>query len=353
VTRQHPDQMVLVDAADERAAIVGILEAAGANSREAEAQAHVLLEADLRGRPSHGLQRLITIRQRIENGVMIPGAALQVDRRADCYFSIDAQGGFGPYAAFQAVTLALDAAAKCGVAAAGLRNASHIGMLAPYLEFIVARRAIGIAFATSEALVHPAGGISAQVGTNPIGVGIPTDADAPFVVDMATGATTAGEIIARRHRGEQLLPGQAVDAEGYPTTEPEEALRGAISPFGGAKGYGLAVAVELLVALLTETALGRAVHGTLDVDRPVTKGDVFLVIDPTRLGLPNVAAYVSDYLRELVATPAAPGTDGVRMPGERARLERQRRLVEGIPHPRHLWQAIQQLSLTSSGPRAS
>ena len=147
-------------------------------------------------------------------------------------------------------------AARTGIAAAAIRNTSHLGMLACYVESLAHAGVVGLAFTTSEALVHPRGGRVALVGTNPLAVALPTDGE-PFVMDMATGAISKGEVIARGHRGQELPPGSAVDAEGYPTVDPAAAERGTISPFGGAKGFALGLALELLVAALTETALER------------------------------------------------------------------------------------------------
>ncbi len=126
---------------------------------------------------------------------------------------------------------------------------------------------IGIAFATSEALVHPAGGRVALIGTNPIAIAIPAQPH-PFVLDMSTAAISAGEVIALGDRNRALPAGRAIDRVGIPPTDPFAALDGAISPFGGSKGYGLGLGIELLVAMVADSELGTRVHGTLDTDVP-------------------------------------------------------------------------------------
>jgi L-2-hydroxycarboxylate dehydrogenase (NAD+) len=190
--------------------------------------------------------------------------------------------------------------------------------------------------------VHPWGGRVALVGTNPIAIAVPTDAE-PFVTDVATGAISKGEVIARRLRGLELPPGSAVDADGHPTVDPVAADSGAISPFGGPKGFALGLAIELFVAVLTETALGEQVRGTLDVTDPVTKGEVLVVFDPVAAGVEPFAQRLGEYLRALRASPPAPGSSGVRIPGDRARAERERRLAEGIPLPAVLWRELLEL----------
>jgi len=338
----HEPQLATIDAADERALIVDVLSALGAGPEEARDQAWALIEADLRGRPSHGVQRLPVIAERIRRGLIVPGATPSLAWTAEAVVSVDGRRGFGPHIAMRAAAAIRERATSTGVALATIRNASHLGMLALYVESFAADGRVGLAFTTSEALVHPWGGRVAMVGTNPVAVALPTDGE-PFVMDMATGAISKGEVIARAHRGELLAPGSAVDADGVPTTDPIAADSGAISPFAGGKGFALGLALELVVAALTGTALGEEVRGTLDVTDPVTKGDVLLVVDPGAARVEPFAERLGDYLRALRASPPAPGSAGVRIPGDRARSERQRRLAEGIPLPAVLWRELGEL----------
>jgi L-2-hydroxycarboxylate dehydrogenase (NAD+) len=328
-----------VSAVEARALSEAVLSGLGATPDGARAQTGLLVEADLRGRPSHGLQRLPVLAQRIEKGLIDPAAQPQLEWRSPAFAAVDANDGFGVVAVQASIGALAERIRETGVGVAAIRQASHIGMLAPHLEQICADGLIGIMLTTSEALVHPAGGRDALVGTNPIGIGIPAD-PGPFILDMSTAAISAGEIIAHANRGDELPPGRAVDSSGAPTTDPEAALEGAISPFGGAKGYGLGLGFELLVAVLTSTALGRDVLGTLDVEHPSTKGDLLLMIDPATLGLPAPERYLADYLEELRCAATAPGVQSVLVPGDRMRFERERRLVAGIEYPPELWRQL-------------
>ena len=334
---ERAEALHTIDAVQERALIVEILTSLGARDDEARDQAHLLVEADLRGRPSHGVQRLPVIVQRIRAGLLRPGTTPSLTWAADALVRVDGRRGFGPHVALRAADAIAERAARTGIAAAAIRNASHLGMLAPYVEALAARGLTGLAFTTSEALVHPWGGRAALVGTNPIALALPTD-DEPFVLDMATGAISRGEVIARAARGQPLPQGAAVDSEGRPTTDPAAAE--AISPFGGAKGFALGLGLELLVASLTETALGEEVRGTLDVTDPVTKGDLLIAFDPAAAGVAPFGSCVADYLRTLRATPPAAGSSAVTIPGDRARAERSRRLAEGIALPLGLWDEL-------------
>jgi LDH2 family malate/lactate/ureidoglycolate dehydrogenase len=311
----------------------------GTPGEHAKAQAYMLVEADLRGRPSHGMQRLPTLVARIRRGLLTPRAQPALTWRTDAFATVNGGGTFGVVAAYAAIDAITSCSARTGVALAAISNSSHLGMLAPYLERMCERGLVAMALTTSEALVHPAGGREALLGTNPIGVGVPAD-PGPFILDMSTGAISAGEIIAHRLRGEDLPADCAVDQDGRPTTDPTRALAGAISPFGGAKGYGLGLAVELLVALLTGTALGREVKGTLDEEHPATKGDILLAIDPAAAGVADPPVYVTGYLDELRAAATAPEADAVLIPGDRMRRERRHRLRDGVPYPIALWERL-------------
>jgi LDH2 family malate/lactate/ureidoglycolate dehydrogenase len=200
---------------------------------------------------------------------------------------------------------------------------------------------IGIAITTSEALVHPFGGRVAMIGTNPLAISVPAR-PGPLVLDMATGEVSMGRILRHARVGQPIPLGWALDAAGEPTTDPAEAA--AISPFGGAKGSGLGLALEVLVATLTASALGRDVHGTLDADDACNKGDVFLVADPSALPGGFRADAVSAYLDAVRATPVQEGAAAVRVPGDRARAERARRQQAGVDIPDRVWHEALELA---------
>lgn len=330
-----------------------VLEGLGAPPAAANAQARLLLEGDLRGHASHGLRRLEVLVGRINSGALRPAAEPVLTWRTRAALAVDGGHGLGPPAAMRAAEELLGRVGETGVAVAAIRNANHLGMLAPYVELIAAGGAIGIAMTTSEALVHPWGGRHAMVGTNPLAVAVPTGAE-PVVLDMATGQISMGKVLDHATRGLPLPDGAAVDADGNPTTDAEAATRGAISPFGGAKGYALAVVLETTVATLTGTALGRDVRGTLDQDEVCNKGDVLIAVAPPAFGADHASA-LRQYLTELRAADPAPGHDAVLVPGDRARATRERHLADGIPMAEATWQRAEQLvrEVTArSGPTA-
>ena len=334
---------IVVSSDDERAVIVRVLSRLGATEAECAIQADLLVEADLRGHHSHGVQRLPVLAERIRKGLIRVNVSPALAWTADSVLSVDGKDGLGPFVVESALQQAKSAIIQRGVAAVAIRNSSHIGMIGYYCEKRALEGLICLAMTESEALVHPHGGAKAFVGTNPIAIGIPST-PAPFVFDMATSTSAIGKIYAARHRGEEIPLGWAIDAEGRPTTNPDAALKGSLTPAAGPKGYGLGISIGILAGLLPGAEIGRAVWGTLDTEFRCTKGDFFLLMNPAAFaGGPALASRVAAYLDELRHSPTQAGVESVIVPGDRARSMREERLRSGIPLPREVWTAAERL----------
>jgi L-2-hydroxycarboxylate dehydrogenase (NAD+) len=339
----QPDTFVTVSAEDIRSLIVEVLLRLGVGPRARTIQADIFAEADLRGHHSHGVQRLPVLAKRISKGLIRAEAEPEYEWTAKSVLSVDGKDGLGPFVAESALDRAAPALKERGIVAVAIRNSSHIGMVGYYCERKAREGVICIAFTTTEALVHPHGGLERLVGTNPIAIGIPSQPE-PFVFDMATSTSAMGKILASKHRGESIPHGWAVDEEGNSTTSPDAALKGALTPAAGAKGYGLGVAIGLLAGLLPGGAIGRQVLGTLDTEYRATKSDLFLLLDPSGFfGGADLAERASAYLDEIRHSHPRQGQEKVIVPGERSRELRANRLKNGIPLSNEVWTAVQGL----------
>ncbi|QGZ66660.1 Ldh family oxidoreductase [Paraburkholderia acidisoli] len=328
-----------------RATLEAALRHAGASAPHAALQAALLIEAEMRGLASHGLLRLPRVVERIRNGVCAPNAEGAHTWRASHVLDVDGQQGLGPVVAMRALDAVCERAAEGGVAVACIRNNNHLGMLAWYAQTVAERGYTLIALSTSEALVHPWGGRRAMLGTNPIAIGVPAGgphAPRPLVMDMATSLVAMGKIHDYASRGAPLEAGWALDADGEPTLDAQAAKHGAIAPFGGAKGYALGLAFEVLVTALTGSAIGTDVTGTLDSHTPCNKGDVFVVIAPQRD--PALHARVAAYLRAVRACEPANAQRPVSVPGDRAAASREHALAHGIDVNDALWDTLETLA---------
>ncbi|TEA80012.1 Ldh family oxidoreductase [Allopusillimonas ginsengisoli] len=313
--------------------------AAGVPSNHAQTQVRLLLDAELRGVHSHGLLRLPRVIERVRNGVCDPHATGRGAWKGASRYEVDGCHGLGPVVACAALERLYDKVETSGVAVAAVRNCDHLGMLAWYAKQATNRGLILIALTVSEALVHPWGGRRAMVGTNPIAIGVPADPH-PFILDMATSLVSMGKIHDHANRGLPIPLGWAVDGAGQPTTDAEAAKGGAIAPFGGAKGYGLGLGFELLVAGLTGCAIGTDVVGTLDSDQPCNKGDLFIVLKP----LNDATKSISNYLQALRSSQPADPRSPVRVPGDRGREAQVSRERDEIDIDSTVWSQIEKLA---------
>lgn len=327
----------------EKALIRKLLLRLGASNEEAEATAEVLTEADARGLASHGLLRLPYILRALQRGTIIPNASIRVARETEATALIDGGHGLGHYVAVRAMRLAIEKAKRCGVGAVGVYNSNHFGIAGYYAEMALREGLIGIVTTTTDALVHPWGGVEPMLGTNALAVGIP--GDPPILLDMATSVAARGKLVEAAKKGEPIPQGWAVDREGRPTTDPKKGLEGALSPFGGVKGYGLALVLELLAGPLVGAAAGKEVVGTLEpVEGFCTKGDLMIVIDPTAFGsVEEFRMRVQKFVRELKASRKAPGVEEILVPGEPEFRTRERRLRDGIPIAEEVWAELEQI----------
>ena len=325
------------------------LTAHGVPESYARIQADLLLEAQLRGYASHGLLRLPRIIERIVNGVTSPASSGAHEWIGDAFLRVDGERGLGPVVAVSALDALKERARRSGIAIGAIRNSNHIGMLAWYGDYVARDGLILIAATTSEALVHPWHGTRALIGTNPLCIAVPASPE-PLVLDMATSLVSMGKVHDHANRGEPIPAGWALDAQGRPTTDATAAKAGSIAPFGGAKGYALGLALEVLVASLTGSAIGTDVVGTLDSDKVCNKGDLFIVVSPPHSA--SLAETIRAYLDEIRSSGAPDTGHVVTVPGDRSRDARATSINEGVEVDDALWRRILALLPSSPGFRS-
>lgn len=317
------------------------LEKAGVPPDHAKIQADLFIDAEMRGIPSHGLLRLRRVIERIHAGLSVPATKGKHTWASRNFLKVDGERGLGPVVALHALDAIIPHAKSDGIAIAAVNNTNHLGALAYYAEYAAKSQITCIALTISEALVHPFGGRKALIGTNPIAIGVPAH-PAPMVLDMATSLVSMGKIHDHANRGLAIPPNWALDANGDPTTDASAAKAGAIAPFGGAKGYALGVAFEVLVASLAGSAIGTDVRGTLDSEFVSNKGDIFIAISPPEAGLANAIA--SQYLDELRNAAPADEKKPVLTPGDRARATRGNSGKQGIQLDDKLWEDLKAMA---------
>jgi LDH2 family malate/lactate/ureidoglycolate dehydrogenase len=306
---------------------------AGSPPDEARVVAESLLEADARGVASHGYTRLSAFTERLRRGIVRPGVAPRIVRDAPAFLQVDGGNGMGISMARQTMALCLERAATQGCCFAAVNNANHFGIGAYFTLQAVQAGMAGLAWSNAPASTVPIGARAARLGTNPFAVAVPAGRRIPFCLDMATSVVAQGKVILAHKQGAKEIPsGWAVDEAGRPTTDPAEALRGAMLPFGGAKGYGIALMIDLFCGALVGANTGMTIRNFwTDFQQPQGLGFFLGAWNLAAMGEPaTVRARVDALLDEIKATPPAEGTPEVYYAGEIEHLRAEQARREGV-----------------------
>lgn len=294
-----------------------------ANARSV-AQALVAAEAD--GQGGHGLSRVPSYASQAKVGKIDGHATPVVTQTRAASLMVDAKHGFA-YPAFDAARGRLAAIAReAGVAVAGFAMSSHAGALGLEAEKLAGDGLVALAFANTPKAMAPAGGKGALLGTNPIAFAAPQRNAAPLVVDLALSEVARGKIMAAAQKGEPIPVSWALDALGNPTTDAKAALAGTVRPLGGAKGFALAIMVEVLAAALVGARLSKDATSFFDdAGGPPQVGQLIITIDPGALAGRDA---MLDRIADLAAAMAGDGE--ARMPGTRRIALRERAQRDGV-----------------------
>ena len=325
-----------VDVASLRTFVTSLLTAARFPRPRAELVADSLVYADMRGIGSHGVSRARIYTRRAVEGMVDPDADPVVVRGKGATRLLDGRNAPGQVAADVAVTTAVEGAHDLGACAVGVVNSNHCGTLAYFLSRITDAGLVGLAGSNGPPVMAYHGGRTRAVGTNPLGYAFPRPDGPPVVLDMATSNAARGKIIQMARTGEGQVPeGWAVDAEGRPTTDPVEAIAGAVLPFAGPKGSGLAMGIELLCGTLLSGVTGSAVGDMYENwDRTQQVGHFFLALDPDCFaGRQAFDENIRRFVTEVKQLPPAVGHSEVLLPGEREHWAAQETEAHGVPLP--------------------
>jgi LDH2 family malate/lactate/ureidoglycolate dehydrogenase len=291
---------------------------------DARAVARLMAEADALGHDTHGAFRLRQYADRLRDGGCNPRPRIAIVSESQATALVDGDNGLGHLAMDFARDLAMRKARVAGIGWVGVRGGNHAGPAALYVRPQATDGMIGLCAAVGSANhVPPYGGTDLLLGTNPIAIAAPSDGPDPFVLDMATTVAAMGKIKTLAQRGEKMPEGWMVGRDGRPLTDPSKRDEGFLLPIGGAKGYGLSLAIGLLAGALNGAALGSdVVDFTKDTARPANTGQFVAAIDAAAFaGGPAFEAACRKFFAELKASPPLPGHAPVRIPGEgRARL---------------------------------
>lgn len=306
----------------------------GLSSADAAVAADVLVDANLRGVDSHGVERAPVYMRRLHEGLARGTEAVSVVAQDGAMARIDAGRALGPVVSVQATDMAVDLARRHGIGLVAVGGSSHFGHAGFYARRAARHELIAAILSNAAHSMAPHGSAEAFLGANPLAVGVPLGGRGEFVLDMSTSIVARGAIRRAQAVGETLPAGIALDSEGEPTTNPVAALAGSVLPIAGPKGTGLALALGLVAGMLAGADFDdeiASMYGAAPSSVAPSIGHVMLTVDPWRLSdrestLRRLEALV-DRLHAL--RPSDPG-EPVRYAGERAEATRRQRLREGI-----------------------
>lgn len=321
----------------------------GVPREDAKICTEVLLESDKRGIESHGCNRFKPIYiDRIVAGIQNPVTNFEIIKETETTAVVDGHDGMGQVIGYKAMQMAIDKAKKYGMGMVAVRNSCHYGIAGYYATQATFQGCIGMTGTNARPSVAPTFGVEGMFGTNPFTIGIPTDEKFDFIFDCATSITQNGKIEYYERIGEPVHPGTVIGIDGEPVEgDAGEALKrirkgtaalttlgGIGEALGGYKGYGFAMAVELMSAALQDGNYGKALNGK-DADGklvPYHLGHYFIAIDTNHfLGEDLCRKKAGDIIRAVRNSKVAPGEERIYSAGEKEYLIWQERKNVGVP----------------------
>ena len=321
----------------------------GVPREDAKICTDVLLESDKRGIESHGCNRFKPIYiDRIVDGSQNPVTNYEIIKETETTAVVDGHDGMGQVIGYKSMSLAIEKAKKYGMGMVVVRNSCHYGIAGYYASMATKAGCIGITGTNARPSVAPTFGVEGMFGTNPLTIGIPTDEPFDFVIDCASSITQNGKIEYYERIKEDVHPGTIIANDGTPVEgdagvalkkirSGEAALTtlgGIGEALGGYKGFGYALAVELLSAALQDGNYGKDLNGK-DKDGnkvPYHLGHFFIAIDTNHfLGEELCRKKAGDIIRKIRDSKKAPGHDRIYTAGEKEYLVWQERKDKGVP----------------------
>jgi LDH2 family malate/lactate/ureidoglycolate dehydrogenase len=308
-----------------------LLQTTGTGLREARLVAENLVAAEMRGMPTHGVNLIPTILERIAAGQMEVPTELKVIADQQAVVHIDGGNGFGQTAAVEGMRRCIEKARQFGVGFSLIRNTNNVGLLALYSLIAARQGLIGICACNGAASMAPWGGAEPFFGTNPFSIAAPGGAGDPVVLDMSTTVVARGKIRRAARLKERIPLGWALDAAGVPTSDPEAAIQGTLVPVGEHKGYGMAFFIDLICGLLSGSSYGRAVRTFHQPEGPTGVGVMVMAAEIERfMPFDRFSKLVDEHIRTIRASTRAQGRERIYLPGEIEAEREQQSRHEGI-----------------------
>lgn len=307
-----------------------IMQKNGLSKEKSDLFAKSLIAADMRGISSHGVTRLKTYAYRLEAGLVDSHAETTIIKETPALILLDANNGLGVPAAMDAMKLCVERAKTTGCCFAAVRGGNHFGMGEFFTDYAAQNGMIGIAMTNGPAALAPVGGKKAILGTNPLAVSVPSEKYRTVSLDMATSVVARGKVALAKKNGQKIPEGWAIDKDGHPTTDPDEVS--CMLPFGGAKGYGIGLLIEIMCCGLAGAKSGLTMGSFYDFSGK--KQDVGYFVGAINVdavaGEEKFKEQSDEILTSIKESPKAEGCSEIYLPGEIELNRAEKAEVEGM-----------------------
>ena len=313
---------------------VEVLEKNGVSREDANTTAAALVMTDSWGVRTHGCTLLPGYVKRLQAGGLRTDRSPEVIAEGPAWMIVDGGSCLGQVTSTFAMRQAIEKARTSGLCYAGVRNSCHFGAAGYYAWLAAQESMLGIVMANDVPSVAAPGSQRAVTGSNPIAYAIPTGDRDPIFLDIAISTVAGGKVYEAHRTGKPIPPGWLIGPDGLPTTDPDDfPQRTSLTPMAGHKGYGLALLVEVLSAVMTGAAItwqvGNWIFG--DASKPTHHGAAFLVFDVASLGSEEAFFQrIGALIDEIHESPTAEG-QRIFLPGEKEWERRRKALDQGLP----------------------
>lgn len=316
----------------------------GMNKSDADFHSSSLVEASLRGVDSHGVMRTGSYYRRMENGAINVQPQMKIIGENAALCVMDADKASGYIAGRAGMDKAINLANKYSIGMTSIINSNHFGPAFLYSQMAVDAGMIGITATNVKPLITVPGVAGNVVGNNPLAIGIPTENDFPFMLDMALSVVAGGKLKMSIERGEPIPVDWAVDKNGNPTTDPQIGFDGYLLAIGGYKGLGLAYAIDLICGLLMGGAFQNQIGNMFKEPGKSSKTcHAFMAIKARILNSDEIRKRMLEYRNYIRSIPTLTG-DSLSFPGELENQNKKERQKHGIPVPESVYYELQTLA---------
>ena len=335
-------ERVTIEVSELREKIVSILKKAGLSAGDAGYVADSLIDAEICRVESHGLMRLAPYVERIQKGLINPRPVVKMEKR-DAIIRVDGGNGMGPIVARRTMEECVKGALQYGVCFAAVKNSNHFGMASSFTRIASKAGCIGFSCTTAGPTMAPFGGMDKLLGTDSFSVAFPAGADKQFILDIAVSAVAKGKIRIFEQEGKEIPLGWAMDSDGLDTKDPSAAVKGILLPMAGHKGYGMAIVIEMLSAVLSGAKLSCESEsmfsgsGAANIGHFMGALDIAHFLDPREF-----QERVASWFDCLKASRCRPNVSRIMIPGE-PEEEMRRREIKRLDVLKQTWLSIEKL----------